>query len=40
MLEDSSGRIKIKRGEIARADKFVTGCIVGFLGIVDNNGNF
>eukprot|EP00347_Sterkiella_histriomuscorum_P019876 403339974 len=40
VLEDSSGRIKIKKQRKINPDEFVTGAIVGFLGQVDKNGNF
>jgi hypothetical protein len=35
VLEDSSGRIRIKSNEIVHPGKFVTGSIVAFKGQVD-----
>lgn len=40
VLEDSSGRIRIKRSEKFNPDYFVTGCIVALKGTVDTNGFF
>jgi hypothetical protein len=40
VLEDNSGRIRIKRSVRFNPDHFVTGSIIGFKGIVDNNGFF
>lgn len=40
VLEDTSGRIKIKRNDKIKAEYFITGTIIGLLGIVDQNGVF
>lgn len=40
VLEDSSGRIRIKKNEIFNPDLFVTGSIVALKGTVDTNGFF
>ena len=40
VLEDSSGRIRIKNSGFIQPGNFVTGSIVGFKGQVDQNGIF
>jgi DNA polymerase delta subunit 2 len=40
VLEDSSGRVRIKRNEIFQPENFVTGTIVAMKGKVDKNGFF
>jgi hypothetical protein len=40
VLEDSSGRIRIKKNEKFDPKDFVTGSILGFVGVADNNGFF
>lgn len=40
VLEDSSGRIKIKTSPNINPAKFITGSIIGMKGEVDMNGNF
>jgi hypothetical protein len=40
VLEDSSGRIKIKTTNIVHPSKFITGSVLGLKGTVDQNGNF
>lgn len=40
VLEDSSGRIRLKKGAKFNPDHFVTGSILGLKGTVDNNGFF
>lgn len=40
VLEDSSGRIRIKKGAKFNPDHFITGSILAFKGVVDNNGFF
>lgn len=40
VLEDSSGRIKIKTTSKIQPSKFITGSIIGMKGRVDENGNF
>ncbi len=40
VLEDNSGRIRMKKSAKFNPDHFVTGSIIGFKGIVDNNGIF
>lgn len=40
VLEDISGRIRIKRGDRFNHDNFVSGTIIGLRGVVDNGGYF
>lgn len=40
VLEDSSGRIRLKKGPKFNPHHFVTGSIIGLRGTVDNNGFF
>jgi len=40
VLEDISGRIRIKRGAKFNHDNFVSGTIIGLRGVVDNSGYF
>ena len=40
MLEDNSGRVRLKKNEIFNPEKFVTGSIVALKGIVDVKGFF
>lgn len=40
VLEDNSGRVRIKRGEVFQPENFVTGAIVALKGVVDKNGFF
>jgi DNA polymerase delta subunit 2 len=40
VLEDNSGRIRIKRSDKFNPDDFITGSIVALKGIVDSNGFF
>lgn len=40
VLEDNSGRIRIKKGEVFKPDQFVTGSILALKGVVDKNGFF
>jgi DNA polymerase delta subunit 2 len=40
VLEDMSGRVRIKKGEVFSPDNFITGSIVDLKGIVDKNGFF
>ena len=40
VLEDNSGRVRIKKSEKFNADYFVTGSIVALKGVVDSNGFF
>jgi hypothetical protein len=40
VLEDNSGRIRIRAGPKFNPDHFVSGSILGFKGVVDNNGFF
>lgn len=40
VLEDSSGRIRIKNTDKVKTGDFITGSIVGFKGSVDQNGLF
>jgi hypothetical protein len=39
-LEDNSGRVRIKRGEVFKPEHFVTGAILALKGVVDKNGFF
>ena len=40
MLEDNSGRVRLKKNEVFNPEKFVTGSIVALKGIVDVKGFF
>ena len=40
VLEDNSGRVRLKKNEIFNPEKFVTGSIVALKGIVDVKGFF
>mmetsp|Transcript_34652 Transcript_34652/g.25802 ORF Transcript_34652/g.25802 Transcript_34652/m.25802 type:complete len:160 (-) Transcript_34652:775-1254(-) len=40
VLEDSSGRIRIRNGEVFHSSYFVTGSVVALRGISDSNGYF
>ena len=40
VLEDNSGRIRMKKSPRFNPDHFVTGSIIGLKGIVDNHGIF
>lgn len=40
VVEDSSGRIKIKKSDKIQPEKFITGSIMAFKGHVDQNGFF
>ena len=40
MLEDNSGRVRIKKNEVFIPEKFVTGSIIALKGIVDVKGFF
>ena len=40
VLEDTSGRIRIRKGPRFNPDHFVTGSILGLKGVVDNHGFF
>jgi len=40
VLEDNSGRVRIKRNEIFNPDNFVTGAIIALKGVVDIKGFF
>ena len=39
-MEDNSGRVRIKRGEVFKPEHFVTGAILALKGVVDKNGFF
>jgi len=40
VLEDSSGRIRLKKNENFDPKNFITGAIMSFLGVADQNGFF
>jgi DNA polymerase delta subunit 2 len=40
VIEDKSGRVRIKKSDRFNPDNFVTGCIIALKGTVDNNGFF
>lgn len=40
VLEDGSGRVRIKRNDVFVPEKFVTGAIIALKGVVDKNGFF
>lgn len=40
MLEDNSGRVRLRKNEVFSPENFVTGAIIAMKGIVDKNGFF
>lgn len=40
VLEDNSGRVRVKKNEVFAPEKFITGAIVALKGVVDSKGFF